>query len=89
MTSLCCGCFSRKQNKKSKSNDLYEPLLLDKERDAVNDLLKFLQNDEVSTEITSDRLSALRTLAYSDNVDLQRSAALCFSEISERSRLCV
>jgi vacuolar protein 8 len=43
-----------------------------------------LSADEVSTEITSDRLSALRTLAYSDNVDLQRSAALCFSEISER-----
>ena len=34
--------------------------------------------------ITDDKLRDLCTLAYSDNVDLQRSAALCFSELSEK-----
>lgn len=31
-----------------------------------------------------DPLRALSTLAYSDNVDLQRSAALAFAEITEK-----
>ena len=33
--------------------------------------------------LSIDRLQSLQTLAYSDNIDLQKSAALCFSEISE------
>ena len=37
--------------------------------------------------LSDDKLQSLCTLAYSENVDLQRSAALCFSEISERSEL--
>ena len=32
-------------------------------------------------------LRALSTLAYSDNVDLQRSAALAFAEITEKGTL--
>lgn len=32
-------------------------------------------------------LQALTTLAYSDNVDLQRSAALAFAEITEKGRV--
>ena len=42
--------------------------------------------DETVTyqSLSDDNLQSLSTLAYSDNVDLQRSAALCFSEISER-----
>ena len=31
-----------------------------------------------------DPLRALSTLAFSDNVDLQRSAALAFAEITEK-----
>ena len=34
--------------------------------------------------ISGDKLRDLCTLAYSDNVDLQRSAALCLSELSEK-----
>ena len=34
--------------------------------------------------ISNNHLLNLCTLAYSDNVDLQRSAALCFSEFSEK-----
>lgn len=36
-----------------------------------------------------DPLRALSTLSYSDNVDLQRSAALAFAEITEKVRLAV
>lgn len=35
---------------------------------------------------TGDPLRALSTLSYSDNVDLQRSAALAFAEITEKVR---
>ncbi|XP_065843575.1 uncharacterized protein [Oscarella lobularis] len=80
MWSACCPCFRTKQT----SNGLYEPLLLEKEREAVNDLLEFLQKTEGEANITDERLQALCTLTYSENVDLQRSAALCFSEISEK-----
>lgn len=36
-----------------------------------------------SERMTIDRLESLRTLAFSDNINLQKSAALCFSEISD------
>ena len=35
--------------------------------------------------ISEEHLRALQILTYSDNEELQRSAALCFVEISERS----
>lgn len=48
-----------------------------------------LSSDQSRSAVTlsDDKLLNLCTLAYSENVDLQRSAALCFSEISER-RMC-
>ncbi len=39
--------------------------------------------------MSPDKLQSLRTLALSDNVDLQKSAALCFSEISDTCTLLV
>ncbi|KAH9927469.1 vacuolar protein 8 [Epithele typhae] len=45
-------------------------LLLENEREAVADLLQYLET--------------LTTLSFSDNVDLQRSAALAFAEITEK-----
>ncbi|XP_066268414.1 uncharacterized protein [Branchiostoma lanceolatum] len=77
---LCCGCYPARQYR----GDLYEPLLLDNEREAVNRLLRFLEQKEEKPLLTDERLHALCTLSYSDNVELQRSAALCFSEISSR-----
>ncbi|EKC99211.1 Vacuolar protein 8 [Trichosporon asahii var. asahii CBS 8904] len=64
--STCCG--QRRKNN-------YEPLLLENEREAVADLLQYLE---------SSPLAALTTLSFSDNVDLQRSAALAFAEITEK-----
>ena len=43
------------------------------------------QTDRTTTNFfTGSPLSALTTLSFSDNVDLQRSAALAFAEITEK-----
>lgn len=78
----------------------YEPLLLENEREAVAELLQYLESmfstialyqilftspDRTTTNFfTGSPLSALTTLSFSDNVDLQRSAALAFAEITEK-----
>lgn len=84
----------------------YEPLLLDNEREAVADLLQYLEStsqdhphcalrqahsnlrnisDRTTTNFfTGSPLHALTTLAFSENIDLQRSAALAFAEITEK-----
>lgn len=77
----------------------YEPLLLENEREAVADLLQYLESaspsftflplltksDRTTTNFfTGSPLAALTTLSFSDNVDLQRSAALAFAEITEK-----
>ncbi|KAK4703314.1 vacuolar protein 8, partial [Phenoliferia sp. Uapishka_3] len=72
----CCGG--------GKSSTAYEPLLLENEREAVADLLQYLENRSETNFFTGDPLRALSTLSYSDNVDLQRSAALAFAEITEK-----
>lgn len=36
--------------------------------------------------LTDEHIRALCILTYSDNTELQRSAALCFTEISDRSK---
>ncbi|OAD08334.1 hypothetical protein MUCCIDRAFT_32100 [Mucor lusitanicus CBS 277.49] len=75
-SSCCCG-------KKSKSG-LYEPLLQENEREAITELLHFLENRNNTNFFEGEPLRALSTLAISDNVDLQRSAALAFAEITEK-----
>ncbi|KHJ32407.1 putative vacuolar protein 8 [Erysiphe necator] len=68
-----------------KSRDgLYEPVLAESEREAVSDLLQFLENRGETDFFSGDPLRALSTLVFSDNVDLQRSASLTFAEITER-----
>jgi len=45
----------------------------------------WLVTDRTTTNFfTGSPLSALTTLSFSDNVDLQRSAALAFAEITEK-----
>merc|ERR1719487_611906 len=68
----------------STAHQPYEPLLLDNEREAVADLLQYLENRQDTNFFTGEPLGALSTLSYSDNVDLQRSAALAFAEITEK-----
>ncbi|KAG9685385.1 ARM repeat-containing protein, partial [Aureobasidium melanogenum] len=62
----------------------YENVLADSEREAVTDLLNFLENRQETDFFTGGPLNALSTLVYSHNIDLQRSASLTFAEITER-----
>ncbi|KAG8530405.1 Vacuolar protein 8 [Bacidia gigantensis] len=62
----------------------YEPALADNEREAVADLLQYLENRGETDFFSGDPLRSLSTLVYSENVDLQRSASLTFAEITER-----
>ncbi|EIW70399.1 vacuolar protein 8 [Tremella mesenterica DSM 1558] len=73
--SSCCG--PRRKNS-------YEPLLLENEREAVADLLQYLENRSTTNFFSGSPLAALTILSFSDNVDLQRSAALAFAEITEK-----
>ncbi|CAO3642010.1 unnamed protein product [Cunninghamella echinulata] len=47
-------------------------------------LLQYLENCSHTNFFEGEPLRPLSTLAYSDNVDLQRSAALAFAEITEK-----
>jgi len=62
----------------------YDPILAESEREAVADLLQYLENRNEVDFFSRGPLGALSTLVYSDNVDLQRSAALAFAEITEK-----
>ncbi|KAI9603985.1 hypothetical protein H4Q26_003595 [Puccinia striiformis f. sp. tritici PST-130] len=74
----CCSCGSNSRGSG------YEPLLLEPERDAVASLLQFLERRTDTNFFTGEPLKSLSTLSFSDNVDLQRSAALAFAEITEK-----
>ncbi|KIJ45103.1 hypothetical protein M422DRAFT_75167 [Sphaerobolus stellatus SS14] len=76
--SSCCSCFG------SRRSHSYEPLLLENEREAVADLLQYLENRTTTNFFHGSPLQALTILSFSDNVDLQRSAALAFAEITEK-----
>ncbi|OAL31846.1 vacuolar protein 8 [Fonsecaea multimorphosa] len=77
--SACC-----KSCQGGNKDNLYEPALADSEREAVADLLQYLENRGETDFFSGEPLRALSTLVYSDNVDLQRSASLTFAEITER-----
>ncbi|EQK98765.1 vacuolar protein 8 [Ophiocordyceps sinensis CO18] len=74
--STCCGGRAR--------DGLYEPVLADSEREAVADLLQYLENRGETDFFSGEPLRALSTLVFSENIDLQRSASLTFAEITER-----
>jgi len=73
--SCCCS---------GRSKVSYESVLAQEEREAVADLLNYLENRAETDFFSGEPLAALSTLVYSQNVDLQRSASLTFAEITER-----
>ncbi|EER25129.1 Vacuolar protein 8, putative [Coccidioides posadasii C735 delta SOWgp] len=79
MGNACLSCLTGRSR-----DGLYEPILADNEREAVADLLQYLENRTETDFFDGEPLQALSTLVYSDNVDLQRSASLTFAEITER-----
>ncbi|PVV01483.1 hypothetical protein BB560_004098 [Smittium megazygosporum] len=64
-------------------NTEYEPLFADIERQAVNKLIEYFENRSQVNFYEGEPLQALSTLAYSGHPELQRSAAIAFSEVSE------
>ncbi|KAJ1963678.1 Vacuolar protein 8 [Dipsacomyces acuminosporus] len=78
ISSLYC-CRNRDEN----GNREDEPLLADKERQAVNMLVDLFEHRTAVSFYEGEPLQALSTLAYSDIYHLQLSAATAFSEITE------
>ncbi|XP_074656297.1 uncharacterized protein LOC141909649 [Tubulanus polymorphus] len=84
---VTCGCVPAPSTNGRFNHELDEISLSDTEREAVNSLLKYLDSDRSGQpSINDERLHALCILTYSDNVELQRSASLCFAEISAKMR---
>ena len=57
MGQVCAGCCRR-----SHDGSLYEPLLQENEREAVAELLQFLESRSESVAFEGDALKALTTL---------------------------
>ncbi|XP_033727812.1 vacuolar protein 8-like [Pecten maximus] len=84
---LSCGCIPLPEQTGSLIDDNYEMILLENERQAVGNLLHYLEHEANGDPVLNDEhVRALSILASSDNVELQKSAALCYTEISERSK---
>ncbi|KAL4217568.1 Vacuolar protein 8 [Mactra antiquata] len=89
---LTCGCYQGNSSSRRSStfNDdsSYSSILLDNERQAIQNLLRYLEDEETKNPVLDENhIKALSILTYSDNTDLQRSAALCYSEISEKMKV--
>lgn len=74
-----CSCLKNRED-----SGLYRQLLAENEREAITTLLQYLENRNGIDFFSDGPLRALSTLVYSDNIDLQRSAALAFAEITEK-----
>lgn len=88
----CVGAKLSRYNNTGTNNDQgrgsgseYQPLLAENEREAIAALLQYLENRSEVDFFSHGPLRALSTLVYSDNIDLQRSAALAFAEITEKN----
>lgn len=79
--SACLGSFGGRSR-----DGIYETILQDSEREAVADLLQYLESrgDNDVDLLSGEPLRALTTLVESNNIDLQRSASLTFAEITEQ-----
>ncbi|KAF6071507.1 vacuolar protein 8, partial [Candida albicans P60002] len=76
----CCSCLGNRGGDGSHT----QLLLAENEREAISALLQYLENRSDVDFFSNGPLRALSTLVYSENIDLQRSAALAFAEITEK-----
>ncbi|GCF00613.1 vacuolar protein 8 [Zygosaccharomyces mellis] len=74
----CCSCL------RDSSDEASVLPIADNEREAVTLLLGYLEDKDRFDFYSGKPLKALTTLVYSDNLNLQRSAALAFAEITEK-----
>lgn len=74
----CCSCL------RDSSDEASVLPIAENEREAVTLLLGYLEDKDRFDFYSGKPLKALTTLVYSDNLNLQRSAALAFAEITEK-----
>ncbi|WAR15900.1 VAC8-like protein [Mya arenaria] len=92
LSCLTCGCYhgngsSRRSSVFNSDLELTSELR-DSERQAVQNLLLYLEDEEtVNPVLDENHVRALGILTYSDNLELQKSAALCYREISEKMKV--
>ena len=79
-TSLCCLRMSAKRSLTSSNTSRVRQKALF----ACFSLIRPRLDRTTTNFFTGSPLSALTTLSFSDNIDLQRSAALAFAEITEK-----
>ena len=85
----CCSCLRNSGTKDASlaagsGEDSNVLPIADNEREAVTLLLGYLEDKDNLDFYSGGPLKALTTLVYSDNINLQRSAALAFAEITEK-----
>lgn len=84
---ITCGCCYGNTAKPNFMGTVSDNEPSEMEKEALANLLYYLETEEELT-IEFQQLMALRILIYSDNLELQQSAALCYLEISERMQDC-
>ncbi|XP_077145416.1 uncharacterized protein LOC143807593 [Ranitomeya variabilis] len=78
LTECCCL-----RSRKSKVKQLYEPVLQSYERQAALEFLNHMETGINESPVGKETLDALRILAFSENIDLQQSAALYYLHMSQ------
>ncbi|XP_053566866.1 uncharacterized protein LOC128656756 [Bombina bombina] len=79
LISECC-CL---KPKRSKVRQLYEPVLQNHEKQAAQEFLNHMEAGLEETPLGKETLDALKILAFSENADLQHSAALYYLHMSQ------
>ncbi|MEE6475769.1 hypothetical protein FKM82_010856 [Ascaphus truei] len=79
LLSECC-CMKPKG---SKVRQLYEPVLQNHEKQAAQEFLDHMESGLEKSPLGKETLEALRILAFSENADLQHSAALYYLHMSQ------
>ncbi|KAM5163026.1 uncharacterized protein ACMZJ9_005852 [Mantella aurantiaca] len=74
-----CCCLTRR----SKVRELYEPVLQNHEKQAAQEFLNHMETGLDESPLGKETLDALMILAYSENADLQHSAALYYTHMSQ------
>nr|XP_033792676.1 vacuolar protein 8-like isoform X2 [Geotrypetes seraphini] len=77
--SECC-CFRRR---KYDVRQLYRPVLEQHEKEAAQEFLRYIETGFETSPLSPESLESLRTLAFSENPDLQQSAALYYLHMSQ------
>ncbi|KAM4040961.1 uncharacterized protein ACNLHF_012186 [Anomaloglossus baeobatrachus] len=78
LTECCCM-----RSRKAKVKQLYEPVLLSHEKQAALEFLQHMETGINESPVSGETLDALKILAFSENIDLQQSAALYYLHMSQ------